>query len=158
MIRLIIFSFALTWGSLSLAGGNSDYTKIRNVTYKASGQIVIEFDELVQEKHFMSIFPKGIRKLRFDYLNWPSGSRHSTWWYKILPWTESKNDFVPKDFETCINQMIQNYKNQTSFQFGQMGGGKFQVVEEAQDEVIIPNLLLRQSDDGKEQICYIDLG
>ena len=158
MTKIILIFILFLKISAAYAGGQYSDAKIKNVYYKSSGQIVFEFEELIQEKHFMPLFPVGIKKLRFDYLHWPKDSRYSTWWYKVLPWTESKNDFDKKGFEDCINWMLLNYKNQTSFQFGQMGGGKFEIAEDAKDEVIIPYLRFDKNQDVKEPVCFIDLG
>ncbi len=142
----------------SFAGGNSDYTKIKNITYKADGGIVMEFEELVQEKHFMPLFPKGITKLRFEYRKWPKDSRYNSWWDKILRFSKQDDASKQVEFEACINWMIANYKTDTSFQFGQIGGGKFEIADDAKDEVIIPFVHFEKTRDGKEQVCLIDLG
>lgn len=156
--RLITLLFFLFSFQLAQAGGNSDLAKIKNIYYKATGQVVMEFEDLVQEKHFMPLFPKGIKKLRFDFKKWPKDSRYNTWWFKLSPWNDVEQTYKAADFENCINWMIENYKNGTSFQFGQVGGGKFEFAEDAPDEVVIPYLHFQKTDNSKEKVCYIDLG
>lgn len=157
MTKFITLSILFLF-EISYAGGNSDYAKIKNITYKSSGAIVMEFEELVQEKHFMPLFPKGITKLRFDYKKWPKDSKYNSLWDKVMSSNQKEEATKPEEFEACINWMITNYKNGTSFQFGQIGGGKFEIADDAKDEVVIPNLNFEKTRDGKEQVCLIDLG
>lgn len=147
MIKTILISSIIFLGHLAMAGGNSDSVTIKNITYKSSGAVIVEFENLSQDKHFMSIFPKDIKKLRFQYM------ANANWIKRAL----TKED-RSKQFEDCINWMIQNYKSGTSFQLGQMGGGEFKLVEDSKDEVIIPFIYPDKTRDGKEQVCLIDLG
>lgn len=140
----------------SYAGSFYETTKIKNISYKASGELVVEFDGLDQNKHFSSSLPSGAKKFRLSYLKWPQDSRHSTWWYKILPWTEKSSDFDPKGFERCASLFIESYKTGSAFLFGQIGGGNFELSKESPDEVIVPYLRFEKTQDG--DACLIDLG
>lgn len=152
-IVFLVLMFATT---TTFAGGIYDLAKVKNISYKASGDLVVEFDGLEQGKHFMSRLPPGIKKMRLSYLNWPKGSRHSAWWYKILPWTQRSGDFDSKNFEDCVDLIFESYKSESSFHFGQIGGGDFELSKESSDEVVVPYLHLEKTSDGR--VCFIDLG
>lgn len=140
----------------SFAGSTYDLTKVKSISYKSSGELVVEFDGWDLSKHLFSLLPPGAKKIRLSYLKWPKDSRHSTWWYKILPWTERASDFNPKGFESCANLFIESYKAGSTFLLGQTGGGNFELSEESPDEVIVPYLRFEKTKDG--DACLIDLG
>lgn len=140
----------------SFAGSTYNLTKVKSISYKFSGELVVEIVGLDENKHFFSSLPPGTKKFRLSYLKWPKDSRYSTWWYRILPWTERSSEFDPKGFENCVKVFIESYKTGSTFLFGQVGGGNFEVSKEATDEVILPYLRLEKTQDG--EACLIDLG
>lgn len=151
-----VFLGIILTAATSFAGGTYDLTKVKSVSYKSSGELVVEFAGLDQNKHFFSSLPSGAKKFRLSYLKWPKDSRHSTWWYRVLPWTERASDFDPKGFENCANLFIESYKTGSTFLLGQMGGGNFELSKESPDEVIVPYLRFEKTQDG--EVCLIDLG
>lgn len=151
-----LFLLLILVSATSYAGIFYETTRIKQVSYKASGVLVVEFDGLDQNKHFSSSLPSRVKKFRLSYLKWPQDSRHSSWWYKVLPWTEKSSDFDPKSFERCASLFIESYKTGSTFLFGQIGGGNFEISEESSDEAIVPYLRFERTQDG--DACLIDLG
>ena len=127
-------------------------TKIKSVQNLDSGIAVIEFENL--DRGNFGTLPPNVTKMKFDYLKWPKDSRNNSWLEKLMFWKE-KPEYKKEEFDQCINWMLENHKKGLSFQFGQTGGGTFEVSDDA---VIVPYLHFNKTDDGKEQVCLIDLG
>lgn len=84
----VAFLVLIFTAATSFAGSTYGLTKVKSVSYKSSGELVVEFVGLDQNKHLFSPLPSEAKKFRLSYLKWPKDSRHRTWWYRILPWTE----------------------------------------------------------------------
>lgn len=126
--------------------------KIKSVQNLDAGKVVIEFENL--DRGNFGTLPANIRKMKFDYLNWPKDSRNRAFLEKLMFW-KPKPVYKKEDFDQCINWMLENHKSGKSFQLGQIGGGTFEMSDDA---VIVPFLHFNKSEDGNEQVCLIDLG
>ena len=130
--------------------------KVKNVKFIASGQIVFEFERLSQEG-FGSLLPDGITRLRFDFLKWPPESRNNTILERLLFW-KPKEVYSDIEFETCVNWMIGQFKNNKSFVLGQTGGGKFESPVRDTDQIIVPYVHAIYDNNKNIESCSIDLG
>ncbi len=147
-----IATLSLLFPIFSYGSQFSGLTKIKSVDNSQSGVTVIEFESL--DRGNFATLPSNISKIKFDYLKWPKESRNNSILEKLMFW-KPKPQYSKEEFDKCISWMLENHKNGKNFQLGQIGGGNFEFSEGA---AIAPYLHFQTTDDGKEQVCLIDLG
>lgn len=149
-LKIVILNLIMS--SISLGAEFSGNVKIKSVQNIESESVIIEFEKL--DRSNFATMPENVKKIKFEYLNWPKESRNNSFLEKLMFW-KRKPEYKKEEFERCLNWMIENHKNGKEFHLGQIGGGVF---EFSGDAVIVPYMHFKTIDNSKENMCLIDLG